>query len=95
MEANCINCKKEISIQKVVDNYNLCYLCNYDLSRMIRKEEKIRKGEYMEDIKSVKIIDFDMPFGSMVSFIFKWTLASFPTILLIWVLSMIVIESFM
>lgn len=34
MKAKCNNCKKEISLQKVVNNYNLCYLCNYDLSQM-------------------------------------------------------------
>ena len=48
----------------------------------------------MEDIKKIKIVDFDMPFGSMVAFIFKWTLASIPTMLVIGILSMLVIESF-
>lgn len=30
----------------------------------------------------VVITDIDMPFGSMVSFIFKWSLASIPVVLL-------------
>lgn len=31
----------------------------------------------------VIVTDFDMPFGSMVSFIFKWALASIPAFLLL------------
>jgi hypothetical protein len=31
----------------------------------------------------VVVVDLDMPFGSMVSFIFKWTLASIPALLAI------------
>ena len=34
MAKSCINCKKEIILQKVKNNFNLCYLCNFDLSDM-------------------------------------------------------------
>ncbi len=33
-------------------------------------------GQY-ESAQRVVVIDFDMPFGSMVSFLFRWTLAAF------------------
>ena len=46
----------------------------------------------------VKIIDFDMPFGSMVSFMIKWALASIPAIMILFaiglVMSMIAISIF-
>ena len=32
IEYKCPNCKKEISLQKVTDNFNLCYHCNSDLN---------------------------------------------------------------
>ena len=46
----------------------------------------------------VKIIDFDMPFGSMVSFMIKWVLASIPAMMILFaigfILSMIAISIF-
>ena len=46
----------------------------------------------------VKIIDFDMPFGSMVSFMIKWELESIPAIMILFgigvVMSMITISIF-
>ena len=32
IEHKCPSCKKEISLQKVIDNFNLCYHCNSDLN---------------------------------------------------------------
>ena len=34
----------------------------------------------------VKITDFDMPFGSMVSFMIKWVLASIPAIIILFII---------
>ncbi len=39
----------------------------------------------MKDIEKIKIVDFDMPFQSMIKFILKWSIASIPT-LIIWFL---------
>ena len=36
--------------------------------------------------KTVKVSDFDMPFGSMVVFMVKWAIASIPAILILMVL---------
>jgi len=33
----------------------------------------------------VTVTDVDMPFGSMVVFIFKWTLASIPALILLFI----------
>ncbi len=38
----------------------------------------------------VKIIDFDMPFGSMVSFMIKWAIASIPAFIILFILWFIV-----
>ena len=42
----------------------------------IEKREKLQQK--IED-KSVYVKGFRMPFGEMVAFIFKWTMASIPT----------------
>ena len=47
MKSNCNYCKKEVSLQKVKNNFNLCYLCDGDLSSMkdlesFKTEEKIK-----------------------------------------------------
>ena len=50
------------------------------------------------NIQPVKITDFDMPFGSMVSFMIKWVLASIPAMIILFiigtVMSMIFISIF-
>lgn len=38
-------------------------------------------------IQSVRIVDFDMPFGSMVSIMVKWALATIPAIIILSVIS--------
>ena len=46
----------------------------------------------------VIIVDFDMPFGSMVSFMIKWVLASIPAFIILsivgFILSIILISIF-
>lgn len=37
----------------------------------------------------VKIIDFDMPFGSMVSFMVKWAIASIPAFIILFIIGFI------
>jgi hypothetical protein len=37
----------------------------------------------------VKIIDFDMPFGSMVTFMIKWVLASIPGIIILFIVGIV------
>tara|TARA_Y100001970_G_C13935414_1_gene700430 strand:- start:212 stop:472 length:261 start_codon:yes stop_codon:yes gene_type:complete len=46
------------------------------------KVTKLEKDR-LKKIQSVKITDFDMPFGSMVKFMIKWALASVPAIFII------------
>ena len=40
--------------------------------------------------QSVKIIDFDMPFGSMVTFMIKWVLASIPAMIILSIIGLII-----
>lgn len=42
--------------------------------------------ETTDNSNSVKVKDFDMPFGSMVYFMIKWVLASIPAFLIIVIL---------
>jgi hypothetical protein len=39
--------------------------------------------------ESVKIVDVNMPFGSMVVFMVKWAIASIPALLILWVLGLL------
>jgi len=44
--------------------------------------------------QKVSITDVDMPFGSMVVFIFKWTLASIPAMIILVVLGAVMVGIF-
>ncbi len=39
-----------------------------------------------ETVRSVRVIDIDMPFGSMVAFMVKWSLASIPAFIILGVI---------
>jgi CDP-diglyceride synthetase len=43
-----------------------------------------------ESVQKVSVSDVSMPFGSMVVFILKWTLASIPAMLIIFVVALVV-----
>ena len=43
-----------------------------------------------EKTSSVKIQDIDMPFGSMVSFMIKWALASIPAIMILFAIGTLI-----
>ena len=45
----------------------------------IKAESQHAKQEQKIEEKSVHVKSFDMPFGDMVGFIFKWAMASIPT----------------
>jgi len=40
--------------------------------------------------QKVSIVDVNMPFGSMVVFIFKWTIASIPAMIIVFVVGAVV-----
>jgi hypothetical protein len=52
--------------------------------RIINQKQQQRIEE-----KSVYVKSFDMPFGEMVAFIFKWTMASIPTAIFLAILFLI------
>ncbi len=43
-----------------------------------------------EPVQQVSVRDVSMPFGSMVVFILKWTLASIPAMLIIFLIAMVI-----
>lgn len=42
----------------------------------------------------VTVVDVHMPFGSMVVFILKWTLAAIPAMIILGILAVIVVATF-
>ncbi len=54
----------------------------------IQKEATEQRRKEQED-KSVYVKGFRMPFGEMVTFIFKWTMASIPTAIFLAILFLI------
>ena len=44
-----------------------------------RPQKKVKENQQKIEDKSVYVKGFRMPFGEMVTFIFKWTMASIPT----------------
>lgn len=48
----------------------------------------------MADSNRVIVTDIQMPFGSMVVFILKWTLASIPAIIILMILWIMVVGVF-
>ena len=54
----------------------------------IQKEATEQRRKEQED-KSVYVKGFSMPFGEMVTFIFKWTMASIPTAIFLAILFLI------
>ena len=46
-----------------------------------------------KETKTVKVSDFDMPFGSMVVFMVKWAIASIPAFLILMFMSFFLVDS--
>jgi hypothetical protein len=52
-------------------------------------------GAFMNDpVQKVSVSDVSMPFGSMVVFILKWTLASIPAMLIIVLIGLVIAAIF-
>ena len=47
-----------------------------------------------EPVQKVSVSDVSMPFGSMVVFILKWTLASIPAMLIILLIALVIAAAF-
>lgn len=43
-----------------------------------------------EPIQKVQVVGFDMPFGDMVVFIVKWTIAAIPAIIILFIIGFII-----
>ena len=62
-----------------------------DIAAKIKVEEEFDKLQKEIKDKSVYVKGFRMPFGDMVTFIFKWTMASIPTAIFLAILFLIFI----
>ena len=72
-----------------------CYKCgreyneNPDNKKVYPKECPFGcRGEKV--FKNVKVIDFDMEFGSMVLFMIKWAIASIPAMIILFLLGVLI-----
>ena len=55
----------------------------------IKAEVQRKEQQQKIEDQSVHVKSFDMPFGDMVGFIFKWTMASIPTAIFLAILFLI------
>ena len=60
----------------------------------IKAESQHAKQQQKIEDKSVHVKSFDMPFVEMVTFIFKWTMASIPTAIFLAILFAIITAIF-
>ena len=65
-----------------------------DIAAKIKVEEEFDKLQKEIKDKSVYVKGFSMPFGDMVTFIFKWTMASIPTAIFLAILFLIFTATF-
>ena len=63
------------------------------LETKVEIKEHQKQQQRIEE-KSVHVKSFDMPFGEMVAFIFKWTMASIPTAIFLAILFLIFTATF-
>jgi len=61
-----------------------------------RDSARTGRPQSADDDKPVKVVisDFDMPFGSMVVFIVKWTLASIPALIILFIVGVVLAAVF-
>ena len=57
-----------------------------ELTRKGKRAALSANADKINNISTVKVSDFDMPFWSMVVFMVKWAIASIPAILILMVL---------
>ena len=81
----CPVCKQEITSENRKE-YKGVPIHNYCLKAHIKQNMQERlKGQSLDSLmreekeRTVHVKSFDMPFGDMVGFIFKWVMASIPT----------------
>ena len=83
----------EIFIKRIKEKENLNIFIYFDedkINEQVKEIEKLPNNKKSEKTPSVKIQDIDMPFGSMVSFMIKWALASIPAIMILSIIGIII-----
>ena len=91
----CPVCNEEITSENRKE-YKGVPVHNYCLKTHIKQEMRVRlKGRSLYSLtrevkeRIVHVKSFDMPFGEMVAFIFKWAMASIPTAIFLAILFLI------
>ena len=88
----CPKCNKEFPSIYYFENENTCRECfkSMNPSEQQAENEKPITVAKKPDVAQVSIVDFNMPFGSMVSFMVKWAIASIPAIIILFIIGLII-----
>ena len=84
---------KDCGIEYDFDFHKGCPACKSTQTNITIKNEEhqsVNNGGHQK----VKVIDFDMEFGSMVWFMIKWALASIPAFIILFILLTLLVSIF-
>ena len=81
---------------------SICKDCGIEYDLEFHKEcpacksikNDVTSNSTKKKFNTVKIIDFDMEFGSMVWFMIKWALASIPAFIILFILMTLLVSIF-
>ena len=70
--------------------------CGKNLNTETHKVVKPKKttSVKVKELQSVKVVDFEMGFGSMVMFMVKWVIASIPAMIILGLIVMVLVGVF-
>ena len=85
-EAKCYICGKMYEEEEGQEGLYPKKCGNKDCS--VKESQPIKK-EKPKNVQAVKVIDFDMEFGSMVTFMVKWAIASIPAMIILFIIGMV------
>ena len=72
----------------------ICKECGIEYDFVFHAECPACKSAKNEEHQKVKVIDFNMEFGSMVWFMIKWALASIPAFIILFILMTLLVSIF-
>ena len=76
------------------DELIICKDCGIEYASDFHEECPSCKRKVHSVGQKVKVIDFDMEFGSMVWFMIKWALASIPAFIILFILMTLLVSIF-
>ena len=84
--------KAEDKAQRDAEESRLVAAAKAEESRLAAEAEA--KARRLKEAKAVVVVDLDMPFGSMVSFMVEWAIATIPAAIILFILGCILMGIF-